>query len=116
MAEPRVYLTPHADNRLRRMLDWFESVMGGGRVPIRTGFGDPGFRVYRVKTVGAHASDATQAVQLCDSTWTAISGETPDATNESFVTIPDATRCYAVPGGVASLLIIDAFTCSDPPP
>lgn len=115
--EPRVYLTPTVDARLRRMLDWFESVMGGGRggIPIRGGFGQPEFRVYRVKTNGSHAPDTTQAGILCDDTWAAITGETPNLTNDSGVTIPDATKCYAVPGGDESLLIIQAFMCADAP-
>jgi hypothetical protein len=117
MADPRVYLTPNADNRLRRMLDWFETVIGGGRggFPIRGGFERPEFRIYRVKTNGSHAPAVTQAGILCDDTWTAITGETPDLTNESLVTIPDATKCYAVPGGDESLLIIQAFICADAP-
>lgn len=69
--------------------------------------------VYRVKTNGSHAPDTTQAGILCDSTWTAISGETPSLTNDSGVTIPDATKCYAVPGGNESLLIITAHICTD---
>lgn len=113
--EPRVYLTPTVDARLRRMLDWFESVMGGGRGPIRGGFEQPEFRIFRVKTNGSHAPGATQAGTLCDSTWTAITGETPALTNESGVTIPTLTKCYAVPGGDESLLIIQAFICADAP-
>ena len=113
MAEPAEYGLTKSDVKLLR---WMAQQLASGQFNLEQG----GQRrspwgVYRVKTNGDHAPGATQAGILCDSTWTAISGETPDLTNDSDVTIPSWTKCYAVPGGDESLLLITAFTCADAP-
>lgn len=57
------------------------------------------FVVYRATTTASHGPGVVQSCQLCDSTWTAISGETVDAKNESQgITIANATRVYLMPG------------------
>lgn len=112
MPEPAEYGLTETDLKVLR---WVVAQVRSGQFQFESGGRRPPWGVYRAKTVGAHAANTTQAVQLCDSSWAAISGETPDATNDSDMEIPDDKKLYCVPGGNESLLIITAFVCSDPP-
>src|SRR5690606_26402366 len=66
--------------------------------------------VIRATAVGDHAAGVTQAVQLCDSSWVAITGETPDAINDALIQIPDGTKLYLVPDD-GRYAILQAFIC-----
>jgi hypothetical protein len=76
------------------------------------GDGRPQFTVTRALASGAHAAGVTQSVNLCDSSWAAISGVTADAENPSGVEIPDGTRLVLVPGDT-SMIILQAFICTE---
>lgn len=70
------------------------------------------FVVYRATTTASHGPGVVQSCQLCDSTWTAISGETVDAINDSGVTIPSGTQLYLMPD-VEHYAILQAFICAE---
>lgn len=111
MAEAAEYGLTEGDVKLFR---WMAQQLRSGQFNgEQNGQRRPPWGVYRAKAIGSHAPDAVQAVQLCDSSWTAISGETPDAKNEGLVTVPDGIRMYCIPGGDESLLILQAFICED---
>ena len=87
-----------------------------GSSPRRT-FAAAELVIYRATVIGAgadnnHAPGVTQPVQLCDYNWAAITGETPDAINESVgLGIDDGTRIYIMPGANEAYAILTPLDC-----
>ena len=103
MAEPAEYGLTETDLRILREV--VARVRGG-----QFNLGGPGdfprnrTVVMRAMTDGEHAAGVTTTVNLCDSSWTEISGATIEAENPSSIPIPDNTRILLLPGDGAALI------------
>lgn len=81
----------------------------GDRGPMR--IGDVQFRIRLARTSAAHAAGATQAVNLCDTDFAALSPvKTVDAINDSGVEIPADTKLY-IATFAGKTRILQAFVC-----